>query len=122
MRKLEGRVRSRYHVPLSEVDEQDTWQRIVLGFAIVSADRISVERTSADISSFIEGTGLAELVRDEHELLAYGDGPFGDDGAIALATVQSTEESVLSGEQSGDNPRFADEAWIPDAWKSEEMS
>lgn len=122
MRKLESRVRSRYHVPLSEVDEQDTWQRIVLGFAIVSADRISVERTSADISSFIEGTGLAELVRDEHELLAYGDGPFGDDGAIGLAAVQAAQEPVLSGEHAGDNRRFADEAWIPDAWKSEEMS
>ena len=99
LRKLESRVRARYHLPIAEVAQQDIWQRIVIGFAVVGSDRVSVERTSADIAGFIESTGLAEMVHDEHETVAYGDGPVGD---------QAQPDT--------------DSSWIPDSWTSEELS
>ena len=109
-RKLRDRVRSRYHLTVAEVVAQDNWQRIVIGFAVVGSDRISVERTSADIARFIERTGLAKLVGDDHELLAYGAGPIGDD-----------EFGLAPGDELGEpdeGESFADAEWIPDSWKS----
>ena len=116
LRKLVARVRSQYHVPLAEVGAQNTWQRIVIGFAVVGSDRVSVERTSTDIARFIERTGLAEMVGDQLELLAYGDGPMGEDASPGLAN--SSNRADIDHE----NGAWADESWIPESWKSEEAS
>ena len=114
IRKLEGRVRARYHIAIAEVGAQDVWQRLIIGFAIVGSDRVAVERISADVVRFIESTGLARLERDDHELIAYGADAFGDDD-LALRDLGLTEDADATGERS-----FADEPWIPDSWKSEE--
>lgn len=111
-RKLRERVRARYHLTIAEVGAQDNWQRIVVGFAVVGSDRVSVERTSADIAHFIEHTGLAKLVGDDHELLAYGAGPIGDSefgGPLA---------DLLGPDGDSDGASFADAEWIPESWKT----
>ena len=77
---------------------------------MVGSDRISVERTSADIAHFIERTGLAKLVGDDHELLAYGAGPIGD-SEFDLAPGDAIDEPEV-----GEN--FADAEWLPESWKS----
>ena len=98
-------MRARYHIAIAEVGAQNTWQRIVVGFAIVGSDRIAVERTAADVARFIESTGLARLVRDDHELIAYGAEAFGE-GDLDIS------------DEDGQN--YADAPWIPESWKSDE--
>jgi uncharacterized protein len=98
VRTLKDRVRARFHVPVSEVGGQDTWQRIVLGFAVVGSDRQTVDRTAGEIAAFVERSGLAELVEHERELASYGEG--------------AMHKVVLAG---GDD--HGDDDWIPDSWK-----
>jgi uncharacterized protein YlxP (DUF503 family) len=38
VRSIKDRVRARFNVSVSEVDDQDLWQSIVLGFAAVGPD------------------------------------------------------------------------------------
>lgn len=38
VRSIKDRVRSRFNVSVAEVDDQDVWQSIVLGFAAVGSD------------------------------------------------------------------------------------
>lgn len=95
VRKLKDRVRSRFRVPLSEVGGQDTWQRVVVGFAVVGSDRPGVESRVNEIADFIDRAGVAEMVHVEREVLTYGAGPLGE----------------------AQGP--GDDDWIPDSWKED---
>lgn len=109
VRKLKDRVRTRFYVSLAEVGGLDTWQRLVLGFSVVSNDRVKVEGLLAEICRFIESCGVADLVSVDREILAYGDSPFGE-APLPIRGSNSTEPS-------------ADEDWIPESWKLDsEMS
>lgn len=110
VRKLKERVRTRCQVALGEVGAQDTWQRLVLGFAVVSSDRQTVERMLGEIAQVVAGAGLAELIHEERELLAYGEGPMGE-AAVAMANKTGASDDMDS----------MDDDWIPDSWKSEEV-
>lgn len=90
VRKLKDRARARFRIPLSEVASQDTWQRIVLGFAVVGGDRRTITALRQDIARYLiavaEGES-AQLASDEHELLSYGarlGDPRQDGGGLGL--------------------------------------
>jgi hypothetical protein len=106
VRKLKERVRNRFQVPLSEVGGQDTWQRLVMGFAVVGSDRQTVDRLLTEITRFVDHAGLAELIDDTREILSYGDEPLGE---AAGAMLDRAAEG---------NSMDAD--WIPESWKDEE--
>lgn len=64
VRSVKDRVRARFNVSVAEVDDQDLWQSIVLGFAAVGAD-----------SDYVRGELEAILnqlrIHPEAELLDY---------------------------------------------------
>lgn len=95
VRRIVDRVRSRFHVNLAEVDGQDTWQRAVLGFAVVSGDAALVESTTNQIIGAVEAMGLASVAGVERDVLSYGDEPFGEP----------------------DYGQLTDD-WVPDEWRS----
>jgi uncharacterized protein YlxP (DUF503 family) len=101
IRKIKDRTRARFHLALSEVGAQDTWQRVVLGFALVSSDRSVVENGIGDVVGSIEAMGLGSVAGDEREILTYGDAP--------LSGSEFREE----GEPDG-----MDADWIPESWKT----
>jgi len=49
---IEG-ARRRFGVSVSEVGAQESWQRAVLGFAVVASTAHGAERVMADVESFI---------------------------------------------------------------------
>lgn len=49
---LDG-VRHRFHISAAEVDHQDTWQRSVLGFAVVSSSAAQVEGVLDDVERYV---------------------------------------------------------------------
>jgi hypothetical protein len=66
-------VKARYNASISEVDEQDAWQRGVLGFAVVSNEsRHATEQVQA-ILQFIEDLYICPVVNREIETVAFGD-------------------------------------------------
>ena len=73
IRKMKDRVRSKFCVELAEVGGLDTWQRAVLGFAVVSNDRDHSEAVAEKVIRFIEELGVGELAGDDREFLHYGD-------------------------------------------------
>lgn len=73
IRKIKDRVRQKHGVELAEVGGLETWQRAVLGFAVVSLDRDHADRAVERIVRFIDGMGLGELVGDQRDVLRYGE-------------------------------------------------
>jgi uncharacterized protein YlxP (DUF503 family) len=94
VRRIKDRTRSRFNLALTEVGGQDTWQRVVLGFAVVGNERAYVDSTVEKVVRFIEGMAVAEIAAEERETLHYGDAPIGD--------RRARDER--------------DDGWIPDDW------
>lgn len=73
LRKITDRVRSRFHVAIAEVDGQDTWQRAVIGLAVVGSDAQVIGGVADDVIRFIEAMDLGQTVSVERELVHMGD-------------------------------------------------
>jgi uncharacterized protein YlxP (DUF503 family) len=71
VKKLKDRIRARYEVSIAEVDEQDLWQKAVLGVAVVSGDRVLAESLLQKVVSLVEDEPEVELVNMNTELLNY---------------------------------------------------
>jgi hypothetical protein len=67
LRSIKSRVQAKFNVSIAEVDEQDTWQTIVLGVAQIGNERDHVDRCLRSVSEFIETLGLAEPGRETYE-------------------------------------------------------
>ncbi len=72
IRRIKARVRNQFHLPLAEVGSLDKWQRVELGFAVVSNQRGHVERVMDQVVSLIVDMGEAQLVDEERDVLRYG--------------------------------------------------
>ena len=79
VRRVKDKTRSRFEITIAEVGDQDLWQRITLGFALVGNDRAFIDTTFDKVVSFVEGLGIATVAASEHEVLHYGDEPIGQD-------------------------------------------
>jgi len=100
LRRIKDRVQQRFHVVLSEVAGQDTWQRAELAFAIVTAQRDQAEDAVASVLAFVEAQGLGELAHTRHEVLGYGDDWY------AAPAVDRRDD--------------ADHSWVPSEWLADE--
>jgi uncharacterized protein len=69
IRKLIDRVRHRFNVAISEVDDNDLWQRAQIGFCTVGNDRRFVNSSLDKIIDFIEKMYLAEVIEKEMEII-----------------------------------------------------
>jgi uncharacterized protein YlxP (DUF503 family) len=69
IRKLIDRVRHRFNVAISEVDDNDLWQRAQIGFCTVGNDRRFVNSSLDKIIDFIEKMYLAEVIEKEIEII-----------------------------------------------------
>jgi uncharacterized protein YlxP (DUF503 family) len=79
VRSLAQRVRNRFPVSIAEVGGQDTWQRAVLGVATVGGDARALRRVLEDVVAFMDGTGLAEVVVSDVEIVPFPHQEIGDD-------------------------------------------
>jgi uncharacterized protein YlxP (DUF503 family) len=96
MRRIKDRVQQRFHVTLAEVAAHDTWQRIELAFAVVTAQRDQADDAVGSVLGFVESLGMGELVHSRREINAYG-----EDWYQAPAA---------------DPRRDDDQSWVPAAW------
>ena len=69
IRKLIDRVRHRFNVAISEVGDNDLWQRAQIGFCTVGNDRRFVNSSLDKIIDFIEKMYLAEVIKKEMEII-----------------------------------------------------
>ncbi len=73
VRKTLDRVRSRFRVAVAEVGDQDLWQSILLGLAVVGSDSRLVQSVMDKVIDFIEELHLSEVVDVHTEILHFGD-------------------------------------------------
>jgi uncharacterized protein YlxP (DUF503 family) len=66
LRSIKDRLRNEFNVSVAEVDAQDNRQLIVLGLALVGAERHPVKTTLEHIVAALRGHPVAELL--DHEL------------------------------------------------------
>ncbi|MCJ7784060.1 MAG: DUF503 domain-containing protein [Desulfobacterales bacterium] len=69
LRKLMDRVRARFNVAISEVGDNDLWQRAQMGFCTVGNDRRHINSSLDKVIYFIEQMNLVEMVRTEIEII-----------------------------------------------------
>lgn len=124
IRKIKDRTRARFHLGVSEVAAQNTWQRVVLGFALVGSERSVVENGLGDVVSFIESMGLASLAEVQREILNYGDAPLAETvsgGGMTGAPGRWSDPASDLARDPARDPGEGDDIdadWIPDSWKA----
>jgi uncharacterized protein len=69
LRRVKDRVRNKFNVAIAEVDDNDVWQRGVLGLALVGNDRRFVESALDEVVRFVRT--LAEATNVERELMTF---------------------------------------------------
>ncbi len=69
LRKMIDRVRHRFNVSISEVGDNDLWQRAQIGICTVGNDRRHINSSLDKIIDFVEKMQLAEMVHTEMEIL-----------------------------------------------------
>ncbi len=65
LRSLKDTLKNKFNVSVSETAYQDLWQRAELGVAVVSGDRLFIEKELARVLHLIES-------RQEIEVINYG--------------------------------------------------
>ena len=63
------RLRNRFNISVAEVDGQETWQRAVLGLAVVGHDAEGVRKRLGGAVEFVESLHLAEIRGSDLEIL-----------------------------------------------------
>ena len=73
--ELRDRLKNKFNVSIAEVDEQDRWQSLRLGFAAVGSDARYLEGLMEKLVHTVEMMNLAEVIGHELRLvrLAGGD-------------------------------------------------
>jgi hypothetical protein len=70
LRKLIDRVRNRFNVAISEVGDNDLWQRAQIGICTVSNDRRHINSSLDKVVDYIENMYLVEVLSTEMEILS----------------------------------------------------
>jgi uncharacterized protein YlxP (DUF503 family) len=69
LRKMIDRVRHQFNVAISEVGDNDLWQRGQIGICAVGNDRRHINSSLDKVIDFIEKMNLVEMVRTEMEII-----------------------------------------------------
>jgi len=69
VKSLKDRLRSRFNVSVAELEENDLWQRCVLGVAVVSNDRRYADQVLAAVLRTVQSEPRAEVTDYSVEFL-----------------------------------------------------
>jgi uncharacterized protein YlxP (DUF503 family) len=71
LRRVKDRCKQKFNVAVAEVEENDVWQRAVLGLAVVGNERRFVESALDEVIRYVRGE--AEVTNAERELQTFND-------------------------------------------------
>lgn len=69
LRKIIDRVKNRYNISISEIGDNDLWQRSQLGLSVVGNDSRHINSSLDKIIDFIDGMNVAEIIDSEIEII-----------------------------------------------------
>ena len=68
VKSLVAQLQNRFHVSAAEIDEQDTYQIIVLGAAAIVPHNAMADRLMEEISAFVDENTEAEILDEQREI------------------------------------------------------
>jgi uncharacterized protein len=71
LRRVKDRLRQKFNVAAAEVEDNDVWQRAVLGLAVVGNERRFVEASLDEVIRFVRSQ--AEVTNAEREIQSFND-------------------------------------------------
>ncbi len=71
IKSIVQRARKRFNISISEIEDQDLWQKAVLGICVVGLDRKRVNSTLDQVVNFIENTQLTDVADSQIEIVNY---------------------------------------------------
>lgn len=74
LRQIIDRVKNRYNISISEIGDNDLWQRSQLGLSVVGNDSRHINSSLDKIINFIEGMNVAEIIHSELEIVHFHGG------------------------------------------------
>jgi uncharacterized protein YlxP (DUF503 family) len=70
LRKLIDSVKHRFNVSISEVGDNDLWQRAQIGICAVGNDRRHINSSLDNVIDFIEKMHIVEMIHSEIEIIS----------------------------------------------------
>ena len=74
VKRLKDQLRGRFNVAVAEVEANETWQRATLGLSTVGDDQAYVHGLLSQVTNWIRGTRLVDVIRVDEEYLSAEDG------------------------------------------------
>ena len=71
LRRVKDRAQQKFNVAIAEVEENDVWQRAVIGLAVIGNDGRFVESALDEVVRFVQGQ--AEVTNAEREIQTFSD-------------------------------------------------
>jgi len=71
LRSIVQRTKNRFNVSIAEVEDQDLWQKAVLGICAVGNDRQRVNSILDKVVNFVEHTHLADVADSEIAIINF---------------------------------------------------
>ena len=68
VKSLVAKLQNRFHVSAAEIDEQDTYEIIVIGVAAIVPHNAYADSLMDEISLFVEENCEAEIIDEEREI------------------------------------------------------
>jgi len=62
VKSLKDRIRTRFNVSVADVGDQDVWQRVILGVAVVTSDRRFANEILSKVLDLVAGDPRADVV------------------------------------------------------------
>lgn len=69
LKSLKDRIKHRFNVSIAEVEDQELWQKAVLGVACVSNEQFHARQIMDQVISIIRGTPTVEVLACEMEVM-----------------------------------------------------
>jgi uncharacterized protein YlxP (DUF503 family) len=69
LKSLKDRIQHRYNVSIAEVEDQDLWQKAVLGVACVGNEQFHVRQMVEQVIRMIQSTPAVEVLHCDTEVM-----------------------------------------------------
>jgi uncharacterized protein YlxP (DUF503 family) len=74
LRRVKDQLRGRFNIAVAEVDASDRWQRAMRGVAAVGGDQPYVQGLVNEVTAWVRGTRVVELIRVDEEYISAEEG------------------------------------------------
>ncbi len=69
VKSIKDRIRNKFNLSIAEVDNNDLWQRVTLGIAMIGNEKRFVNQTLEKVVNHIKGITSADVIDYQIELL-----------------------------------------------------